>query len=197
MIVAGERRYRAHQHLGKPTIIAIITKGNSDEIALIENIQREDLSPMDQAEGLESMMKKHGYNQEDLAKVVGKSRPTVTELLSLNTLPEEIKQECRTFDIPKSFLVQIVRSKPEEQLPLWGQYKKGEVKTVREAKKRKAGEAIGATPPAPKPKQTFKTTQKATVIVQSETLRLTRAQITSALREALDQAEKPAKKPTQ
>jgi len=102
VIVAGERRYRAHQHLEKPTITAIITKGNSDEIALIENIQREDLSPMDQAEGLAGMMERHGYKQEELAKVVGKSRPTVTELLSLNSLPEEIKQECRTFDVPKS-----------------------------------------------------------------------------------------------
>jgi ParB family chromosome partitioning protein len=129
VIVAGERRYRAHQHLGKPTITAIITKGNSDEIALIENIQREDLSPVDQAEGLASMMERHGYKQEDLAKVVGKSRPTVTELLSLNALPEDIKDECRTFDVPKSFLVQVVRaSKPEEQQRLWGEYKRGEVK---------------------------------------------------------------------
>ena len=60
MIVAGERRYRAHEYLGKPTITAIITKGNSDEIALIENIQREDLSPIDQAEGLAGMMERHG-----------------------------------------------------------------------------------------------------------------------------------------
>ena len=115
VIVAGERRYRAHQHLGRPTITAIITKGNSDEIALIENIQREDLSPMDQAEGLASMMERHGYKQEELAKVVGKPRSTVTELLSLNTLPEDIKQECRTFDVPKSYLVQIVRAAPEER----------------------------------------------------------------------------------
>ena len=54
------------------------------------------------------MMERHGYKQEELAKVVGKSRPTVTELLSLNSLPEEIKQECRAFDVPKNFLVQIV-----------------------------------------------------------------------------------------
>jgi ParB family transcriptional regulator, chromosome partitioning protein len=126
MIVAGERRYRAHEHLGKPTITAIITKGNSDEIALIENIQREDLSPIDQAEGLAGMMERHGYKQEDLAKVVGKSRPTVTELLSLNSLPEGIKQERRTFDVPKTFLVQVVRvGKPEEQFRLWDEYKKG------------------------------------------------------------------------
>jgi hypothetical protein len=85
--------------------------------------------------------------------------------------------------------VQIVRSKPEEQLRFWGEYKKGEAKTVREAKKRKAGEEITTTEPPPKkPKRLFHTTQKASVIVQSETSRLTRAQITSALREALDQA---------
>jgi ParB family chromosome partitioning protein len=202
VIVAGERRYRAHQRLGKATITAIITKGNSDEIVLIENIQREDLSPIDQAEGLAGMMERYGYKQEDLAKVVGKSRPTVTELLSLNSLPQEIKQECRTFDVPKSFLVQIVRRKLEEQLQFWGEYKKGEVKTVREAKKRKAGEEIGAAQPQlKKAKQVFKTAHKASVIVQSDTLRLTREQITSALREALDQAggkeEKQSEKPTQ
>jgi ParB family chromosome partitioning protein len=135
------------------------------------------------------MMERHGYKQEELAKVVGKSRPTVTELLSLNSLPEEIKQECRTFDVPKNFLVQIVRSKPEEQLRFWGEYKKGEVKTVREAKKRKAGEEIEAAPQvSKKPKRLFCTAHKASVIVQSETARLTKSQITSALREALDQA---------
>jgi ParB-like chromosome segregation protein Spo0J len=127
---------------------------------------------MDQAEGLADMMERHGYKQEELAKVVGKSRPTVTELLSLNSLPEEIKQECRTFDVPKNFLVQIVRSKPEEQLRFWGEYKKGEVKTVREAKKRKAGEDITTTETQPKkPKRLFYTAHKASVIVQSETAR--------------------------
>jgi ParB family transcriptional regulator, chromosome partitioning protein len=192
MIVAGERRYRAHEHLGRPTITAIITKGNSDEIALIENIQREDLSPIDQAEGLAGMMERHGYKQEDLAKVVGKSRPTVTELLSLNSLPEEIKQECRTFDVPKTFLVQIVRvGKPEEQLRFWDDYKKGEVKTVREAKRRKAGKLPMTAIQAPKPKKLFHTNHKASVIVQSETSQLTHEQIRSALREALDQADQP------
>jgi ParB family chromosome partitioning protein len=192
MIVAGERRYRAHQHLAKTTIAAIITKGNPDEIALIENIQREDLSPIDQAEGLANMMTKHGYKQEELARVVGKSRPTITELLSLNSLPDDIKQECRAFDAPKSVLVQIVRvGKPEEQLRFWSEYKKGEVKTVREAKKRKAGEPIMTTKQPPKPKKLFHTNHKASVIVQSETSGLTQEQIISDLQEAHDQAQKP------
>jgi len=196
MIVAGERRYRAHQQLAKTTIVAIITKGKPDEIALIENIQREDLSPMDQAEGLSSMMNKHAYKQEDLARVVGKSRTTVTELLSLNSLPDDVKKECRTFDVPKSVLVQIVRvGNPEDQLRFWGDYKKGEVKTVREAKKRKAGEDI-TKQQQPKPKRLFHTNQKASVIVQSETSKLTNAQIVSALQEALEQAQKPKTKAT-
>ncbi len=127
MIVAGERRYRAHQHLGKTTITAIITKGNSDEIALIENIQREDLSPVDQAEGLANMMTKHGYKQEELAKVIGKARTTVTELLSLNTLPDEIKNECRMSDIAsKSALIEIVRlGNAKDQLKFWEDMKQG------------------------------------------------------------------------
>jgi ParB family transcriptional regulator, chromosome partitioning protein len=194
VIIAGERRHHAHQELGKSTITAIITKGNSDEIALIENIQREDLSPIDQAEGLASMMERHGYNQEDLTKVVGKSRSTVTELLSLNSLPEEIKQECRTFDVPKPYLVQIVRATSKERPRFWEAYKKGEVKTVREVKKRKASEGTSvAQPPLKKAKKVFKTAHKASVIVQGETVRLTQPQTISALREALDQVEKPEK----
>ena len=125
--------------------------------------------------------------------MVGKSRPTVTELLSLNSLPEDIKQECRTFDVPKTFLVQIVRvGKPEEQHRLWGDYKKGEVKTVREAKQRKAGGQAMTTQQTPKPKKLFHTNHEASVIVQSETSRLTHEQIRSALREALEQSEQPA-----
>ncbi len=195
MIVAGERRYRAHQHLGKPTITAIITKGNSDEIALIENIQREDLSPVDQAEGLANMMAKHGSKQEDLAKVIGKARTTVTELLSLNTLPDEIKNECRTSDIAsKSALIEIVRLRNvEDQLKFWEDMKHGGARTVRAARVMKSGEKGPSVKPITKPKKLFHTEHKASVIVQSETPQLTQEQITSALREALEQSEKSKK----
>jgi ParB family chromosome partitioning protein len=193
MIVAGERRYRAHQHLGKTTITAIITKGNSDEIALIENIQREDLSPVDQAEGLANMMTKHGYKQEELAKVIGKARTTVTELLSLNTLPDEIKNECRTSDMAsKSALIEIVRlGNTQDQLKFWEDMKQGGVRTVRAARAMKSGEKGPSVKPSTKPKKLFHTEHKASVIVQSETSQLTQEQITSALREALEQSERP------
>lgn len=83
MIVAGERRFRAHQLLSRPTIAAVITEGDTDEVAIIENVQRENLRPMELAESLGRLMETHGYTQEDAAKVIGKARNTVTELLSL------------------------------------------------------------------------------------------------------------------
>lgn len=95
MIVAGERRFRAHQLLSRPTIAAVITEGDTDEVAIIENVQRENLRPMELAESLGRLMETHGYTQEDAAKVIGKARNTVTELLSLLKLPEAIKAQCR------------------------------------------------------------------------------------------------------
>jgi ParB family transcriptional regulator, chromosome partitioning protein len=139
LLVAGERRFRAHQLLGKTHIYAVITSGNPDEIALIENIQREDLSPIEEAEALAKMMERHGYKQEELARIIGKARNTINAILRLNTLPEEIKQECPTSDtVSKSVLLEIAREESRErQLVLWEQAKQGKftVKTARQAKK--------------------------------------------------------------
>ncbi len=136
LLVAGERRYRATQKLGRETITAIITDGNADEITVIENLQREDLKPLEQAEALGQLMKKHGYTQEQLAKVIGKARTTVTELLQLTTLPRKIREESRTSDIPKSILIEIVRAKdPDAQCMLWERVKDGgTVRSVRATK---------------------------------------------------------------
>ena len=139
LLVAGERRFRAHQHLGRTHIYAVITSGNPDEIALIENIQREDLSPLEEAEALAKMMERHGYKQEELARIVGKARNTINAILRLNTLPEEIKKECPTSDIvSKSVLLEIAREESrEKQLALWEQMKQRRftVKIARQAKK--------------------------------------------------------------
>jgi ParB family chromosome partitioning protein len=128
ILVAGERRYRAHKLLGKPTIPAIVTQGNVDEIALIENIQREDLNPLETAEALEQMMRRYRYTQEELGKVIGKAQNTVSEFLKLNTLPSRIKEEYRTSDtgVSKSVLVELTRLKTEdEQFKLWELIKQG------------------------------------------------------------------------
>jgi ParB family chromosome partitioning protein len=134
LIVAGERRYRAFQLLGRETIPAVITSGDPAEIALIENIQRENLHPLDEARGISNLMQKHGYTQEEVSKVVAKSRPTVNELLRLTTLPLTIQQECRTFDIPKSTLIAIARvGTAQKQMAFWGRIKQTGM-TVREAR---------------------------------------------------------------
>ena len=93
-IIAGERRWRAAQ-LAKlhevPVVIQELTDDTALEIALIENLQREDLSPLEEAEGFERLMEEFSYKQDDLAKKIGKSRSHVANTLRLLKLPEKIK----------------------------------------------------------------------------------------------------------
>jgi ParB family chromosome partitioning protein len=136
IVVAGERRLRAHQLLQRETIAAIMTDGNADELALIENLQREDLSPIEEAEALEKIMTRYGYTQEELAQVVGKSRTTINELLSLNSLPAPIREDARQAQVNKSLLVELNRLKPAAAQQAWQQIKTGQL-TVRELRQRK------------------------------------------------------------
>lgn len=130
-LVAGERRLRASKDAGLKTIPAVITKGEPAEIALIENIQREDLNPIEEAEAMERMIREYRHTHENLAHIVGKSRTTVTEILSLNKLPESVKEECRRVDIyPKRMLFEIVRQKtPEKMTALFEKIKAGNLKS--------------------------------------------------------------------
>jgi ParB family chromosome partitioning protein len=140
LLVAGERRFRAHQLLDKTTIPAIITQGNPDEIALIENIQREDLNPLEEAEALERMMVRYRYTQEELGKVIGKAQNTVSETLQLNSLPSFIKEDYRTSDsraMSKSALIELTRIKDaDRQRIVWESMKRGQW-TVRETRRAK------------------------------------------------------------
>ncbi len=92
-IVAGERRYRAACKAGLRTVPAIIRRvdrAESLEIALIENIMREDLNPVDEAEAYRDLIEEFGYTQEELSRRVGKDRSTISNQLRLLKLPEEI-----------------------------------------------------------------------------------------------------------
>lgn len=143
MIVAGERRYRAHQLLSRPTIAAVVTEGDTDEVAIIENVQRENLRPMELAESLGRLMETHGYTQEDAARVIGKARNTVTELLSLLKLPEDIKAQCRTSDVAsKSFLVELARMDAAAMQEAWHALQTTGQASVRAVRARKAGESV-------------------------------------------------------
>lgn len=94
-IVAGERRYRASRMAGLtevPVIIKELTDTETMEIALIENLQREDLSPVEEALGYKALIDEHGFSQEEVAKSVGKSRPAVANALRLLKLPNNIME---------------------------------------------------------------------------------------------------------
>lgn len=138
LLVAGERRFRAHQLLGRAEILAIVTTGEADEISLIENIQREDLHPLEEAAAYARMMERHGWTQEQLAQVVGKARTTITNTLKLNRLSEAIRAASlgqRGNGPSKSLLFEIARLEGEAaQTALWEQVREGS--TVRAARSR-------------------------------------------------------------
>ncbi len=97
-IVAGERRYRASRMAGLETVPCIVKDIDvirQMEIALIENLQREDLNPMEAARGIQALMKQCGYTQEKVSARLGKSRPAVANLLRLLSLPEEVTEMVR------------------------------------------------------------------------------------------------------
>ena len=97
-IIAGERRYRASRIAGLETVPCIVKDIDvirQMEIALIENLQREDLNPMEAARGIQALMKQCGYTQEKVSTRLGKSRPAVANLLRLLSLPEEVTEMVR------------------------------------------------------------------------------------------------------
>ena len=85
------------------------------EIALVENLQRKDLSPFEEADGYKALQERHGYTHEQIADAVGKSRVTITEALSISRLPDRVQAECRRADIgSRSFLLELGRLKDED-----------------------------------------------------------------------------------
>jgi ParB family chromosome partitioning protein len=116
--VAGERRCAAARKAGLTHVPAVfIDSGNYAEIALVENLLRQDLNPIEEAEALKRLMDDHPYLQEDLARIIGKSPTTISEALSLNKLSKEIRDECRKDPtVPKNVLVVIARNKQQRSM---------------------------------------------------------------------------------
>jgi ParB family chromosome partitioning protein len=124
-LVAGERRWRAAKQAGLsvvPAIIKSFTDEQSVELALIENLQREDLNPMDEAEGYAKLIQEFNLSQEDAAKKVGKNRSTVTNMLRLLNLPKPIKDSIRKDQITVGHARALLAAQGEEkQLHFWKQ----------------------------------------------------------------------------
>jgi ParB family chromosome partitioning protein len=112
-IIAGERRYQASVQVGLkelPVVVRDVDDGEVLELALVENLQRKDLTAFEEADALHTLASRGGLTHEDLAKRLGKSRTAITETLALHKMPAEVKNLCRLADISsKSLLVQIVR----------------------------------------------------------------------------------------
>jgi ParB family chromosome partitioning protein len=112
-IIAGERRFRAAMDAGLdevPCIVRETSDAEMMELALIENLQRKDLTPFEEADGFKALAENYGYTHEMMAEKLGKSRSSVTEMLSLTSMPEDVRELCRLADIhSKSLLLQIVR----------------------------------------------------------------------------------------
>ena len=111
-IVAGERRFEAAKMAGLTTIPAIFVEGNTAEIALVENLLRQDLTPVEEAEALNRLITEQNYTQGQLGAIIGKARTTVGDILTLNKLPQEIRDECRgNTAVTRKTLIAIARKK--------------------------------------------------------------------------------------
>ncbi len=119
-IIAGERRYQAARLAGLrhlPCIEVDVDARGMLEISLIENLQRKDLSAFEEAGALQRLCEQFRYTHDEIARKLGKSRTAITEALSLNRMPDEIRERCRQADIDsKSMLLQVVRQETSERM---------------------------------------------------------------------------------
>lgn len=116
-IISGERRYRAALQAGlfeAPVIEMDVSADEALEIALIENLQRKDLTPFEEAEGYQSLADRHAYTHEEIAASVGKSRSAITESLSLLKVPPRVRDAVQALGIQtKSTLLEILKAPSE------------------------------------------------------------------------------------
>ena len=125
LLVSGERRYQASILAGCLTISAVFTDGEPAEISIVENLLRENLTAIEEAEAIERLRAQHDYTLVDLGTALGKAESTMSEILSLNRLPAAVKDDCR--NDPKAargILVAIASQKtPEKMTALYTKYK--------------------------------------------------------------------------
>jgi ParB family transcriptional regulator, chromosome partitioning protein len=136
LVVAGERRVAAARKAGLTAIPAIFIDGNYAEIAMVENLLRQDLTPIEEAEALQALMTEQNYTQDQLSAVIGKARTTLCETLSLNKLPKGVRDDCRADrTISRATLIAIARKKQARAMTTaYNAYraKQGKGKTTRQ-----------------------------------------------------------------
>lgn len=137
-LVAGERRWRASRMAGLfevPVIIRELSDAETMQISMIENLQRENLNPLEEAQGYQVLMEEYGFTQEEVARSVGKSRPVVANALRMLRLPEEIQEMVSSGEITSGHARALLGiEESEEQLRLARQIVKNDL-TVRDIEK--------------------------------------------------------------
>jgi ParB family chromosome partitioning protein len=127
-IVTGERRCTAARMAGLTEIAVLYSNSaNYDEISLVENILRSDLTAVEEAEAMDRLMKKHSFSQDDLAKKFSKSISSISKTLSINKLPPEVLDDCRKDPAtPKRVLIEIAQKKQARSMATaYQKYKAG------------------------------------------------------------------------
>lgn len=119
-IISGERRYRAAIEAGLQEVPCIEREASDSEaleLALVENLQRKDLTPFEEADGFHVLCDKFGHTHEEVARKIGKARTSVTETIRLSDIPERLREQCRRADIEaRSVLLQIAKCASEEEM---------------------------------------------------------------------------------
>jgi ParB family chromosome partitioning protein len=152
-IISGERRYHASRAAGLrevPAIEKMADDAETLEIALIENIQRKDLTPFEEADGLHRLAEQFDYTHDDVAKKIGRARSSVSEILTLRNIPEQLRKKCIEHGVlAKTLLLQIAKQPNEKKmLEMFTRILQGGL-TRDEARKERAEEKAGPQRPQP------------------------------------------------
>ncbi len=157
-IVAGERRYRACRMAGLtevPVIIRELDETSTMELALIENLQREDLSALEEAQGYNTLITEHGLTQDEVARSVGKSRPAVANALRLLKLPESVTEYLREGKISAGHARALLTLESEEEMTELAELIVSKDLSVRQTEKLCKKSSKPPTKEKPQPKPSF------------------------------------------
>lgn len=181
LIVAGERRWRAASSLGWPTILAIEHDGDPEVAAMLENLQRVDLTVIEEAKGLKRLLAEKNWTQARAAETLGRSRAEMSAVLRVLSLPEDVLQQVLTseLDLPRSTLVELARIEDADQVrKLAGLAREGRltVRALRAAKEQ----------PQPDAPAEAATRRFSTAVLERVTSRLSELRLSGQKLAALD-----------
>ncbi len=192
-IISGERRYHASRAAGLrevPAIEKMADDAETLEIALIENIQRKDLTPFEEADGLQRLAQQFDYTHDDVAKKIGRARSSVSETLMLRMIPESIRRKCVEHGVlSKSVLLQIAKQPTEKKMQeMLSRFLQGGL-TRDQARKERAEEKTGPQRPQPFVFHYEPENEAFRVRVQFKKSHVSRDELIHTLRDILAQLE--------